>query len=214
MLRTPARALAIIFALSGTATAHPHEFYEGGADFLFDENGHLAAVRIVWVYDEFTTLYVLSENGLDPTQSPQGDGLDRILATQVGWTAAEWEGDAYLRDDSGKNVALGDPVHPLATVHEGQLVVIFERQLAAPIDMAAGPVELLIYDPSFYAQYTINKRPRIEGRDDCTAEIVNFRMTPEAAVKLSDLMALTIDEMPDDPNVGAEFAERLVLKCD
>lgn len=204
---------AIFIGMAGAATAHPHEFYDGGADFIFNADGQLSAVRIVWVYDEFTTLFVLSENGLDPTESPQGDGLDRLLETQVGWTAEEWDGDAYLHDAAGESVALGDPLRPLATVYEGRLVIVFERALATPIDMAAGPVELLMYDPSYYAQYTINKRPRIEGREDCQAEIVNFQITPEAAEKLSDLLALTVDEKPDDPNIGAEFAERLVLTC-
>lgn len=214
MMGKPARIGAVLCCMAGQALAHPHEFYDAGADFLFDAQSNLAAVRIVWIYDEFTSLYVLSEQGLDPTQSPQGDELDRLLLSQLGWTAETWDGDAYLHNAAGEVVALGDPRNALATVHEGRLVVVFERPLVETLDLSSGPAELLIYDPGFYSAYTIIKTPRIEGRTDCTAEIVPFRMTPEAAEKLSDLMALTVDETPEEENVGAEFADRIVLKCD
>ncbi|MEX0971462.1 MAG: DUF1007 family protein [Paracoccaceae bacterium] len=206
----------LIAALSCLCTqlmAHPHEFYDSGADFTFDEQGRLASVRIVWIYDAFTSLYVLSEHGLDPTVSPQGDALDALLLTQVGWTAEQWDGDAYLNDAQGRNVPLGDPRNAIASVYDGRLIVVFERPVLQPVDMSGGPVEMLIYDPGFYAQYDIVKRPRITGRDDCQAEIIKFRLTPEAALKLTDLMSLTIDETPDDPNVGAEFSDRVVLRC-
>lgn len=44
--------------LGGEAKANPHMFVDGQGRFSFTEAGHLGALRIVWTYDKFTTLFL------------------------------------------------------------------------------------------------------------------------------------------------------------
>ena len=58
--------LALVLCLPlGNARAHPHVFVDVGLRFEADGRGNLTGVEVTWRYDDFFSLLILSDMGLD-----------------------------------------------------------------------------------------------------------------------------------------------------
>ena len=206
--------VALLGVPPGTARAHPHEFIDTTLSLRFDPGGALVAVGFVWAWDDFTTMLILADQGMDG----DGDGLltadeSAALSDLYAHWPPEFDGHFYLRQ-SGSPVALTGPQGVEATVRDGQLVVRFERALVTPV--AARDLTLKVYDPSYYSYYALTAAPGIEGRSDCQVSI----QTPdiEAAQRLYEqaMGSLTEEDLmngANEPQVGGAFADEVSVTC-
>lgn len=137
------------------AEAHPHIFVDARAGFLFDERGHLNALRISWTYDAFTTLFLFDVLDLDRDGDGGLDDKDRaaIVAGETEWSP-EYNGDIYLELE-GQDRRLTRPENALARLEDDRITVAFDLPLAQPADMAGHSATLRLYYPIFYYAYTI-----------------------------------------------------------
>lgn len=205
-----------LWAAGGPALAHPHIFIDTGLHLLFDDAGQLAAVRVVWAYDEFTSLLVLEDRGLDKDYDGKltEEELARLDGFDMGWDEG-WPGDLYLKvGETG--VPLSRPLEHTATLQDGRIVTTHLRALETRVAMDGPAVVLSAYDPSYYVAYTLSLPTRIEGREGCEATITQPNLSA-ANQRLLDAMAeLGADETLeayDLPPVGEDFAEKLTLTC-
>jgi len=61
----------------------------------------------------------------------------------------------------------------------------------------------------------VTNPPRLLGHDgSCSADIVPFEPDDELATFRTTLLALEREETPEAVNVGALFADRIVLACE
>jgi ABC-type uncharacterized transport system substrate-binding protein len=207
---------AAALAASGPALAHPHIFIDTGLHLIFDDTGQLAAVRVVWAYDEFTSLLVLEDRGLDSDYDGKltEDELARLDGFDMGWDEG-WPGDLYLKVGE-REVALSRPVEHTASFESGRIVTTHLRALETRVEVGGPPVVFAAYDPSYYVAYTLALPTRFEGREGCEAAIAQPNLSA-ANQRLLDAMAeLTADqslEEYDFPPVGEEFAEKLTVTC-
>lgn len=210
--------IALAVAPSGTA-AHPHVFIDTGIEVVFDDDGRLAGVQVVWVYDEFYTMLALDDYGMDPdfTGTVTAEERDKLAAIYANWDD-DFNGDLRPLVD-GQEVPLGGPTALVADVQEARLVIAHRRLFDPPLPLDGREVVLRVYDPSYFTAYTIASDPVIRGREDCTAEV--WGPDWEAAdarlqSALDELYASGADiwEVEADfPAVGADFAEELRLQC-
>jgi ABC-type uncharacterized transport system substrate-binding protein len=214
--RTFASALALSAAVAGPADAHPHVFIDAGFELIF-EAGALTAVRIEWAYDAFYSLMLIEENALDADADgvPDQPLLEAYAGQDVDW-AAGFPGDFVLAQ-SGVPVALQGPVDHRARFTEGRIVTSHVRPLAAPLQVAAGPVTARAYDPSYFVAYDVPQPPRIAGRADCTLE--REPADRKAAEKQYGAKLAALDTGGDPfaevelPDVGVLFADTFRLSC-
>ncbi|NIY99552.1 DUF1007 family protein, partial [Salipiger sp. HF18] len=97
------RLLACFLSLlpAAQAFAHPHVFVDTTLRVVLDDNQRVTGIELHWAYDEFFTLMLLEDMGLDP----DGDGVltEDELAILQGFELDNWpedfEGDIYLYDD-------------------------------------------------------------------------------------------------------------------
>ncbi|MFW2587022.1 DUF1007 family protein [Sagittula sp. SSi028] len=200
--------------LPSRTEAHPHVFVDVTGLFVMNEAGQLEAVRIHWLYDAFTTLVAVQNLGLDPDRDGVFDVADfsRIIAGETDW-APEYEGDTYLRI-GGEKMPLSRPQEPWAEAPGDQIGVGFTLYLDAPVDMAGKTAVLELYDPIYYYAYTVTDQSAVDGPlGECTFDIVHFDPDAETAKLQRQLQALSREAIPEDPNVGALFAEKLELTC-
>ena len=200
--------------LPPAARAHPHVFVDASAGFLAGADGRLDALRIVWLYDAFTTLVLYDQLGLDPDGDGQLDAADlaAVAAGETDWPP-EYAGDTYLWRD-GAPVALGRPAEAVARMVGDRLEVAFDLPLAEPLLLAPGALSLKLYDPGYYYAYgmQIAAAPALPG--GCRAELIPFRADAATAELQAALSALSAEEVPDDPEIGARFADEIRLTCE
>lgn len=211
--------LAFTLGAAGPTPAHPHIFIDTGVEMIFDEDGRLAAVQVVWVYDEFYSMMAIDDYGLDPefTGELSEDARAELAEIYSNWDDG-YDGDLYaLR--AGSRLDLTGPLEVEADLHEGRIVISHVRAFEDRVDPAIEPVTLRIYDPTYYTAYTVAREPTIRQRTDCSAE-VHGPDVDAAEARLQEKLDRMAQEQPDSwdieqdfPEVGAQFAEEIRLTC-
>ncbi|MFD1912887.1 DUF1007 family protein [Halodurantibacterium flavum] len=203
--------------ISAPAVAHPHIYIDTGLQMQFDDEGRLAAIRVVWVYDAFYSMLLLEEMGLDPDFT--GTVTEEERATLAGFDM-DWiegyEGDLYLLQGE-RALALSGPMDWTADVQDGRIISTHIRALQERVEPGPEPVILQAYDPTYYTAYTIAIDPVIEGRTDCDARIFEPDFSAASEILESALAEMLAqpgyDELEDFPAVGAAFADEIRLTC-
>lgn len=202
-----------------SAAAHPHIFIETGLQLIFDDQSKLAAVRIVWVYDEYFSLVILEDNGLDP----DGDGVltdaetKSIQGFDMNWDPG-FAGDTYASQND-KPLVLSRPLEFTTTLENGRLISTHLRAFETRVAVADEPVRLQVYDPDYYTAYAMAIEPIVQGRAGCKAQI--FVPDPTEASKeleaaLAELNAVqTLDNLGIEnfPAIGAAYSEEVQVTC-
>lgn len=206
-------SLALIAALAcGPAFAHPHVFIDTTLEFRFDPEGRLVEVRIGWTYDEFTSMLILADRGIEIDESFRETGSGRLSGFDMTWIDG-FDGDSYLLSGDRK-VALGGPRDWETQVEAGVITTWHSRQPETPLEIGAEGARLQVYDPTYYTAYTIAAAPVLVGRDDCTAEVYG----PDPA-QAAEILRKALEELSgpyddaDFPAIGAEFSEEVRLTC-
>ena len=67
--------------------AHPHVFIDTALTFRFDEAGRLAAVDVVWAFDDFSSMLMIEDMEMDPDGDDMltGDEIARLAAMFGDW---------------------------------------------------------------------------------------------------------------------------------
>ncbi|SEC72764.1 DUF1007 family protein [Rhodobacter sp. 24-YEA-8] len=208
-------SLLTCFALPHVARAHPHEFVDTGLTFRFDDQGQLTAVSVAWVYDDLTSLLILSDLGMDP----DGDGiLTAAEAKRLNEMASTWpegfDGNLWL-SQGGQSIALSRPLDGAAGLREGRIWMTHIRALPGRRDPAGGEIRLQAYDPSYYIFYDLTGTPGIEGRPDCTARVEPADSSRARVLYEEALAALSDAELEAGgyPEIGGAFADTVLLAC-
>ena len=208
-------ALAVV--LAGPAGAHPHMWMDTALDVHLDAEGRAAAVRVTWTYDEFSSMALIEERGLDadhdgnstPEEEAQLSGFD------MGWDAG-FPGDTYVLS-GGAAVALSGPSDWTARHQGGRITSSHLRRIEPPVALDR-VLQVQVYDPGFYTAYTIVKRPVVTPAlpEGCVAEVLAPNPA-EADQRLLDALAeygADQDVEADFPAIGAQFSEEVRLTCD
>lgn len=211
-MRLPALAAALM--LPAAATAHPHIFIEAGMGFVIDEADRLTAVRVEWVYDEFYTLLLLEDLGLDPDGDMQltEEELATLKAADSDW-APDYEGDLYGLAD-GQAVALAPPVNFDLRMEGGKIVSSHTRPLAVPLEVAGHDVRFQTYDPFYYAAFDLTLPVTVQGGgcgvERLPADRAGAKLRLEEAIRKLQASGEIEGQFPP---VGAEFADTIRLTC-
>ena len=204
-----------IFALAEPANAHPHIFVDADGGFVFNDDGDLEAVRIFWLYDEYSTLFLYDTLDLDEDRDGQLNeaDLEKVRQGETTWNPG-YEGDTYLWIN-GKKQLLSQPLKTSAHTVKGRIGVSFELQLKTPQNVAGQTVSLKLYDPIYYYAYSIPNEGRILGNaSGCHVRVNRFTADEYSAKLQQELSALSREEIPENLNIGGKFAEEIVLQCD
>ena len=206
------------------AAAHPHIFIDADLVMVFDAGGRLSAIKVAWEYDEFYSLSMIAEYGLDPDRSgsPDPELLAAFAGKDVAWDEG-FPGDMTVMQ-GGAPVALGPVRHFPPRWENGRIITSHSRTLAQPLEVSAqNPVTVRVYDPEYFVAYDTPRDAAIQGADHCSVS----REAPDAGremIPAGDEQALltalaAIDRDGDSlglmqmEDVGIIFADRFVVSC-
>ncbi len=217
-LRRVMAGVGLAIGLLGAAPptqAHPHVFVEGGVDFLFDAHEALSALRVTWLFDPFETLFTLSSHGLFLNRTGDLDESDRqkLIRRLSEWPEG-FNGSAHLSID-GAPVDLALPSDLDARLMDGQLMMTFTRALRSPAPMRARVAEVGFYEATYFYAFSVTRPPKLLGMDwRCWAYVDPFDPDTQLAELQATLLSLHHEETPDIKDVGALFADRIVVRCE
>lgn len=201
--------------LAGQADAHPHVFIDGGVDFRFGPDATLEALEVTWRYDEFETLYMLSAQDLQLNDAGELDEEDRLaLVQQLSEWPADFDGSAHPVMD-GAAIPLEWPSDLDAHMLDGRLQLTFVRRLSTPLDMQGREIDVSFHESTYFFAFSLTDPPELIGdADACSAQVVDFDPDSESEDLAETLASLGREETPELANVGALFADRIVVRCD
>ena len=200
---------ALAVALSpGLAVAHPHVFVDTTIRVVVDAAGELEGVEISWTYDDFYSLLLLSDMGLDN----DGDGrlrddeLRRLDGFDMNWIEG-YQGDTHATR-AGAPVALGPPQGRGVSVKRGLITSTHFRAASGPAD----GLVVKAYDPTFYTAYSLVGKVEVDG--PCRAAVVPADLDAAYSLVEELLYATPTAEAEDSyPEVGEAFADTVTLSC-
>lgn len=208
-------AAMLLAAVPAAAAAHPHIYVDTGIEVIFDAQGKAEALRITWVYDEFYSLLLVEERGLDADH----DGAATTEETaQLQGFDMKWEpgfpGDTYLLSGDVEH-KLSGPSDWTASYQGGRLTSTHLRRIAPALGLDA-PLKVQVYDPGFYTAYTIAFDPVLTGLPaGCAAQV----FTPDRDAADERLLAALAEYGADEdvemdfPAIGAAFSEEVRITC-
>ena len=207
---------AAVIACATPLGAHPHIFVDTGFEVIVDAKGRLSHLRITWAYDEFYSLLVTEDRGLDPDY----DGvLTQAEVASLNGFDMQWiegfNGDTVLLE-GGEEVALSGPQDVETSFAEGRIITSHLRAVEDPAPAADGLV-IKPYDPTYYTAYEVTQKVTIQGSETCRARVKMPDMNADLRALQQDLSTLDANTDPSDvglPEIGEALANEVVITCD
>ena len=196
------------------AQAHPHIFVSVEVAVVY-ENDVPAAVELAWIYDDYFSLLLMTDLGLDlDGDLVLSEEEETILATSVTEWPAEFGGDLEVLQGETLVDLAGRTNHTM-TFENGIVREAHTRPIAKlPQDDA--PLTIRVYDPFYYVAYELIGTVTIKGRDNCEALITPANL--DAAYTLVEELlygrpASDVGADEEFPEVGVAFADTIDVTC-
>lgn len=202
--------LALALLAPAGAGAHPHIFVDTGMKLVVSDGGQLQAVEITWAYDEFYSLLIFEDRGLDSDfdGSLTAEELAQLQGFDLAWSEG-FQGDTYLTL-GGEALGLGAPEHLSTEVKDGRITTRHRRVLTQP--QAADGVVIKAYDPTYYTAYTVNQGLEVSG--GCQGSITPPNLDQAYTLVEELLYAMPANQAEEAyPEVGEAFADTVRLSC-
>lgn len=197
------------------ANAHPHVFIDGGVDFRIDASSMQEALEVTWLYDEFETLYILAAQDIPLNAQGELSETSRLtLVDRLSLWPEDFDGSAHL-SIAGETHELNWPENLDAQLIDGRLQITFTRRLSVPIPLTTTPIEVGFFEKSYFFDFSVTNTPQIIGEaSGCTTQVIPFAPDSNDRAMLDVLAGLGREETPEQANVGALFADRIILQCE
>ena len=209
------RTALLLALLPATALAHPHVFVDSQVELVMDGT-LVTAVRLTWTYDDFFSLMLTQDLGLDANADAvlTEPELGALNASVTAWPP-DFTGDLVLTHRE-EPVPLGDRTDHKVDFVDGKMVETHTRPLATPVDAAQAPLTVENYDPYYYVAYTVLPAIALSGAGSCEATLIPA--DPEAGQATVDEMFGALDIAGAGPEVqlppvGFAFTDRVEVRC-
>ncbi len=215
MFKRMVMGLAAAMWASG-ALAHPHVFVDARIKAIFDAEGRVDALEVTWTYDDFYSLMILAERGLDEDADGQLTEAETasLHGFDMNWSVG-FAGDTHVLLD-GQPIEITGPSEPTAGVEGGYIISTHIRHLVTPV-RPEGDVPLIIqsYDPDYYIAYTVTDGTMQGEGPDCTASVHGFdpAMADAALTQASQEYAASTDPNLPFPKIGAAYSDEVRVAC-
>jgi ABC-type uncharacterized transport system substrate-binding protein len=213
LLITAFGAISAAAAFTPPAEAHPHVWATVRSEIVFDDKRQVTGVRHAWTFDEFYS--AMAVQGLDTN----GDGtfsaeeLKPLVQVNID-SLKEFDYFTFLHFGDENNLPLKPPENYSLDYEKGLLTLHFTLPLQTPLNTSGKPLEVDVYDPSFFVAFGFaTEAPvKISGTPSaCSAEIKKPDPTAEADAKALGEAFFT--QLGPNSNFGSQFAQTVLVKC-
>ena len=219
MTRTRRAALAALLASMAAAApagAHPHVWIEMRSDVVFNDQGQITAMNLMWTFDDAYAQMAL--DGLDAN----GDGV--YSPTEI--DPLTKENIASLKDYgfftvmryNGQKQEIGEVTQYGQIWSNEKLQLHMQVPLKSPVDPMKGEFSAKVYDPDFFIamDYAKDEPVTVIGAMPKTCELVVKPVPTDAEIEATRAMLSTKGpewKPENDEDFGALFAQPVTVKC-
>ena len=186
------------------------------SEIVLGSNHQITGIRHHWTFDEFYT--AMAVEGLDANKDGVYSKEELQPLAQVNveslkdfdyFTFVHFEGE----DD--KLLKLRPPVDYSVDYDKSVLTLHFTLPLETPVDTHGKPVEVDVYDPSFFVAFGFaTEKPVVLAGSEtkgCSAKVET--PDPETAADTKALTKSFFSQLGPNSNFGSQFAQTVTVKC-
>ena len=211
--------LLVVVASAGCAqavVAHPHVWATVRSEILFGVDHQITGIRHAWTFDEFYT--AMAVEGLDANKDGIYSKEELQPLAQVNVESLkdfDYFTFVHFEGDDQTVLPLKPPVDYWVNYDTSVLTLHFTLPLEKPVDAHGKPIEVDVYDPSFFVAFGFaTEKPVALAGDDsrgCNAEV----QSPDSETA-ADTKALTesfFSQLGPNSNFGSQFAQTMIIRC-
>jgi ABC-type uncharacterized transport system substrate-binding protein len=219
MTRTRRTAVAALFASMAAAApagAHPHVWIEMRSDVVFNDQGQITAMNLMWTFDDGYAQMAL--DGLDTN----GDGvyspteLDPLTKENI--ASLKDYGFFTVMRYNGQKLELGEVTQYGQIWSNEKLQLHMQVPLKSPVDPMKGEFSAKVYDPDFFIamDYAKDEPVTVIGTMPKNCELVVKPVPTDAEIEETRAMLSTKGpewKPENDEDFGALFAQPVIVAC-
>jgi ABC-type uncharacterized transport system substrate-binding protein len=214
--RAAAAALVASMAAAVPAAAHPHVWIEMRSDVVFDDQGQITAMNLMWTFDDAYAQMAL--DGLDAN----GDGVyspaELAPLTRENIASLKDYGFFTVMRYKGEKQELGEVTQFGQIWSNEKLQLHMQVPLKTPVDPMKGEFVAKVYDPDFFIamDYAKDEPVTVIGALPKGCEMAVKPVPTDAEIEQTRTMLSTKgpDWKPEnDEDFGALFAQPVMVKC-
>lgn len=209
-LKTLAAAIALTVGMGSVeTTAHPHVWVGTTAEFQFDASGLVAAVKVIWRFDDLYSTFAIQGADADKDGVTTHAELVALGGENVKFLK-EWNYFTDLRID-GTPLDVGDVVSFDNRDDDGILEFSFTLPLDYPVDPRKHRLRMASFDPSYYVAFEIDSAHPATASGPVPEGCGVFTYGPDETPKtVSDSLAASLAA---DQDWAAGFAPKVTVEC-
>jgi ABC-type uncharacterized transport system substrate-binding protein len=208
--------LSALAAAAAPASAHPHVWIEMRSDVVFDDQGQITAMNLMWTFDDAYAQMAI--DGLDTN----GDGvystseLDPLTKENIA-SLKDYEFFTVMRFN-GQKQALGEVTEFGQIWSNDKLQLHMRVPLQTPVDPTKGEFVAKVYDPDFFIaiDYAKDEPVTAIGAIPKTCAITVKPVPTDAEIEQTRAMLSTKGpewKPENDEDFGALFAQPVSVQC-
>jgi ABC-type uncharacterized transport system substrate-binding protein len=206
-------AVAGLVLAAAAASAHPHVWVTMHSELVYAPDGTVTGVRHAWTFDDMFSVF--ATQGLDAKKKGEFTREELAPLAEVNVTSLkEYDFFTYAKAN-GKPLEFNEPpagyyleFNPKDTV----LTLHFTLPLKAPLK--AKDLTLEVYDREFFVDFSFAEKDPAKLVGAPAQCKVTVRRPEEMNAALSQqLSQLGADQRDPTLTIGAEYANKIVVKC-
>jgi ABC-type uncharacterized transport system substrate-binding protein len=201
---------ALALLVTSAAQAHPHVWVTMKSELTYGADGSATGVRHAWTFDDMFSTF--ATQGLDAKQKGVFTREELAPLAEVNVTSLkDFDFFTYAKAN-GKKTPFAAPVDYWLDFNNSELTLHFTLPFKTPVK--AQSLDIEVFDPSYYVDFSFTEKTNpvaLAGAPtQCKLAVAKpNETTPFQAQRLPDAAA----NQPDTMNFGAQFANRISVKC-
>jgi ABC-type uncharacterized transport system substrate-binding protein len=208
-----AAALAALASAAAPASAHPHVWVTMKSELVFAPDGTITGVRHAWTFDDMFSAF--ATQGLEAKKKGEFTREELTPLAEVNVTSLkEYDFFTYAKAN-GKKVEFNEPAPGYYLdfdTKETVLTLHFTLPLKQPVKAKDLTVE--VYDREFFVDFSFaEKDPAKLVGAPAQCKLTVARPEEMNAALAQQLSQLGPDQRDPSLTIGAQYANKLVVKC-
>jgi ABC-type uncharacterized transport system substrate-binding protein len=206
-------ALATAASAATTASAHPHVWVTMKSELVFAPDGTITGVRHAWTFDDMFSAF--ATQGLEAKKKGEFTREELAPLAEVNVTSLkEYDFFTYAKAN-GKKVEFNEPAPGYYLdfdTKETVLTLHFTLPLKQPVK--AKDIMVEVYDREFFVDFSFaEKDPAKLVGAPAQCKLTVARPEEMNAALAQQLSQLGPDQRDPSLTIGAQYANKLVVKC-